>query len=160
MPTISRTKIQCYHCGEDCLTDKIRFADKIFCCEGCKMVYQIINQNGLCNYYDLNKNPGINQRITVRQDKFAFLDDRTILQQLISFQNDEQTQVTFYLPQIHCSSCLYLLENLYKLNAAIISSKVNFTRRELEIAFLNNKTSLRRSAELLTRIGYEPYISL
>jgi len=121
MPTISGTKIQCYHCGEDCLTDKIRFDDKIFCCEGCKMVYRIINQNGLCNYYDLNEKPGINQRMTVRQDKFAFLDDKIIHEQLISFQNDEQTQVTFFLPQIHCSSCLYLLENLYKLPSRSLS---------------------------------------
>ena len=124
------------------------------------MVYQIINQNNLCDYYNLNDNPGVTQRISVRKDKFTFLDDKPILQKLISFQNDEQTQVTFYLPQIHCSSCLYLLENLYKLDAGIISSKVNFTRREVEVAFLNKKTSLRKSAELLTSIGYEPYISL
>ena len=124
------------------------------------MVYQIINQNGLCNYYDLNQNPGINQRITIRSDKFAFLEDKTIQQQLISFQNDEQTHVTFYLPQMHCSSCLYLLENLYKLNEGIISSKVNFTRKEVEIVYLNKKTSLAKIAELLTSIGYEPHISL
>ena len=124
------------------------------------MVYQIISQNNLCEYYNLNENPGLNQRITVRVDKFAFLDDKIIQQQLISFQNDEQTQVTFYLPQIHCSSCLYLLENLYKFDAGVISSKVNFTRKEVEIIFLNRKTSLRKSAELLTSIGYEPYISL
>ena len=85
------------------------------------MVYRIINQNGLCNYYDLNEKPGINQRMTVRQDKFAFLDDKIIHEQLISFQNDEQTQVTFFLPQIHCSSCLYLLENLYKLPSRSLS---------------------------------------
>jgi len=124
------------------------------------MVYQIINQNNLCDYYTLNENPGLNQRIFVRKDKFNFLDDKTIQQQLIGFQNDDQTQVTFYLPQIHCSSCLYLLESLYKLDAGIISSKVNFTRREVEIAFLNKRTSLRKSAELLTSIGYEPCISL
>jgi Cu+-exporting ATPase len=160
MPTITSKTIQCYHCGEDSLTDKIRFDDKVFCCEGCKMVYQIINQNNLCDYYKLNENPGLNQRITVRKDKFAFLGDKVIQQQLICFQDDEQTQVTFYLPQIHCSSCLYLLENLYKLDAGVISSKVNFTRKEVEITFLNKKTSLRKSAELLTSIGYEPYISL
>jgi Cu+-exporting ATPase len=160
MSAISVTKIQCYHCGEDCLTDHIRFDEKIFCCEGCKMVYQIINQNGLCNYYDLNENPGTSRRIPVRNDKFTFLDDKTIHQQLISFQDEEQTRVTFYLPQIHCSSCLYLLENLYKLDKGIISSEVNFARREVEICFLNRKTSLRRSAELLAGIGYEPYITL
>lgn len=160
MPTISGAKVQCYHCGEDCITDEIYFESKLFCCEGCKMVYQIINHNDLCNYYNLNENPGINQRIAIRKDKFAFLDDRSIQQKLISFQDDEQTQATFYLPQIHCSSCLYLLEHLYKFESGIISSTVNFTRREVTISFLNKKTSLRKCAELLTGIGYEPYISL
>jgi len=160
MSATSITKIQCYHCGEDCLADDIGFDEKVFCCEGCRMVYQIINQNGLCNYYDLNENPGTTRRIPVRKDKFAFLDDKEIRQQLISFQDEEQTRVTFYLPQIHCSSCLYLLENLYKLDTGIISSVVNFAHREVEIVFLNAKTCLRRSAELLASIGYEPYITL
>jgi Cu+-exporting ATPase len=42
----------------------------------------------------------------------------------------------------------------------VISSKVNFARREVEIVFLNEKATLRKVAELLTRIGYEPHISL
>jgi len=160
MPVISVSKIQCYHCGENCVTDRIRSDEKMFCCEGCRMVYEIINENDLCNYYDLNENPGISRRISVRKDKFAFLDDKKIRQQLISFENEEQTRVTFYLPHIHCSSCLYLLENLYRLEQGIISSEVNFARKEIEIIFLNDKTSLRRCAELLTSIGYEPYVTL
>lgn len=160
MPAIADRKIRCYHCGEDCLNDRIRSEEKIFCCEGCKLVYQIINQNDLCDYYSLNEKPGINQRIPVRKEKFAFLDDVKIEQHLISFKDDNQTQLSLYLPQMHCSSCLYLLENLYRLNDGIISSKVNFTRKELEVAFLNSKTSLRKCVELLTSIGYEPHISL
>ncbi|MBS1653959.1 MAG: heavy metal translocating P-type ATPase metal-binding domain-containing protein [Bacteroidetes bacterium] len=157
---ITDKQIQCYHCGEDCVTEKIQFDDKIFCCQGCKMVYQIINKSELCEYYNLNETPGINQRITVRQDKFAFLDDEKIQDKLISFRDENQLRVTFYLPQMHCSSCLYLLENLYRLDPGIISSKVNFTRKEVDIVLLHPKSSLRKSAELLTSIGYEPYISL
>jgi Cu+-exporting ATPase len=124
------------------------------------MVFQILNQNDLCEYYNLNENPGISQRIKVREDKFAFLDDEKILLRLISFQDEKQVHVTFYLPQMHCSSCLYLLENLHRINRGIISAKVNFTRKEVEIVFLKQQTSLRKVAETLTGIGYEPYISL
>jgi Cu+-exporting ATPase len=124
------------------------------------MVFQIINQNGLCDYYAISKNPGSSQRIKVRKDKFSFLEDDNIRRSLISFTNETQTHVTFYLPQIHCSSCLWLLENLHRLNENIISSKVNFPRKEVDIIFNENKVSLRKIAELLTSIGYEPYISL
>jgi Cu+-exporting ATPase len=162
MPSTNLTtnKLQCFHCGEVCLNDKIHLQEKNFCCEGCKMVYQILNQSDLCEYYNLNENPGISQRIKVRKDKFAFLDDEKIQLQLISFRDDKQVHVTFYLPQMHCSSCLYLLENLYRLDAGVISSKVNFTRKEVDIVLLTDKTSLRKVAETLTSIGYEPYISL
>jgi P-type Cu+ transporter len=152
--------LHCYHCGETCPNEKIHSAEKIFCCEGCKMVYQILNQSDLCDYYNLNENPGISQRIKVRKDKFAFLNDEKIQLQLISFQDDKQVHVTFYLPQMHCSSCLYLLENLHRVDAGVVSSKVNFTRKEVDIVFLTPQTSLRKVAETLTSIGYEPYISL
>ncbi|MBS1574973.1 MAG: heavy metal translocating P-type ATPase metal-binding domain-containing protein [Bacteroidetes bacterium] len=153
-------KTQCYHCGEVCFSENIKVADKFFCCEGCKLVYQVLNQNDLCEYYNLNENPGITQRIKVRKDKFAFLDDESIQSKLISFRNDKEVHATFYLPQMHCSSCLYLLENLHKLDHGIISSKVNFTRKEATIVFAAGRISFRQVAELLTGIGYEPYISL
>ena len=152
--------ISCFHCGEICYDETITNKEKVFCCEGCKMVYQILNQNGLCDYYNLNENPGINQRINVRKDKFAFLDDKKIQSQLISFQDEKQVHVNFYLPQMHCSSCLYLLENLHRLNAGYLSGKVNFTRKEVDIVFMNPRNHPRKVAETLTSIGYEPYISL
>jgi len=158
--TAVSTKIVCYHCGDQCITKSIRTAGKNFCCEGCKMVYSILNQEGLCNYYSLNDNPGSSQATHVRKDKFAFLDNETIHSKLINFRSNSQVHVTFYIPQIHCSSCLYLLENLHRLNAGIVSARVNFSRKEVAIVFNDKKTSLRKVAELLTSIGYEPCISL
>jgi Cu+-exporting ATPase len=155
-----QTRLQCAHCGEDCPHENISLGGSHFCCAGCRSVYQLINQQGLCDYYALNQQPGAPQQVPVRKDKFAFLDDHRIVQQLISFQNAEQTRVVFYLPHIHCSSCLYLLEHLYKLQSGILAARVNFTRKEIEIDFNHQAITLRRIAELLTQIGYEPYISL
>lgn len=153
-------KISCYHCGETCPDKKIHTEEKFFCCEGCKMVYQILNESDLCDYYNLNKNPGISQRIKFRKDKFAFLDNEKVQRQLIHFEDEKQVHVNFYLPQMHCSSCLYLLENLHRLDEGVVSSKVNFTRKEVEIVFLKSATTLRKVTETLASIGYEPYISL
>jgi Cu+-exporting ATPase len=114
----------------------------------------------MCGYYEISNNPGLSQRIKIREDKFAFLDEEKIQASLISFRDEEQTHVTFYLPQMHCSSCLWLLENLYRLNDGVITSKVNFPRKEADIIFDHKKIPLRKVAELLTSIGYEPYISL
>jgi Cu+-exporting ATPase len=154
-----KTKVQCYHCGEDCDEKTIVAHDKHFCCDGCKMVFEILNKTGMCDYYTISDNPGTNQRIKIREDKFAFLDEQKIQNALLSFTNDSETHVNFYLPQMHCSSCLWLLENLHRLNEHVISSKVNFERKEADIVFDHRQVSMRQVAELLTSIGYEPYIS-
>ena len=154
------TTIQCYHCGEDCGHHPIIAHDKNFCCDGCKMVFEILNKNGMCDYYNIANTPGINQRIKIRPDKFVFLDNELIVNKLITYKDEEQTHLTFYLPQIHCSSCLWLLENIHKINEDVISSKVNFDRKEVDLVFNHQKISTRKLAELLTNIGYEPYISL
>ncbi|CAL1521165.1 heavy metal translocating P-type ATPase [Chitinophaga sp. MM2321] len=162
MATSPNTNIQisCYHCGEDCTDNEITLGEKIFCCSGCKMVYEILHQYDLCEYYDLNDQPGLNQRMMVRKDKFAFLDDEKISQQLVQFRDDTQTHVTFYIPHIHCSSCLWLLENLHRLDKGVQRVTVNFSKKEAAIIFSQQKTSLRHVAEILAAIGYEPYISL
>lgn len=150
----------CFHCGQDCGTQAIWAHEKAFCCTGCISVYEILNRSGMCSYYELSSNPGLSQRTAVRPDKFAFLDQAAIAEKLIVFREGSQTHTQFYLPQIHCSSCLWLLENLHRLNQHIISSKVNFALKEVYIVFDHEKVSLRKIAELLTSVGYEPYISL
>lgn len=149
----------CYHCGNDAFETPILFDEKTFCCEGCKTVYEILNQNNLCDYYDLNNNPGITVKNPEALKKFAVLDDAKVRQKLIQFTDGKQTKVTFYIPYIHCSSCVWLLEVLYKLNAGIISSQVNFLRKVVSVTFKEDQISLRQLAELLTNIGYEPKLS-
>ncbi|MBS1600868.1 MAG: heavy metal translocating P-type ATPase metal-binding domain-containing protein [Bacteroidetes bacterium] len=160
MQSKSQEKLICSHCGEDCGSDMISVGDNVFCCYGCRMVFGLLNENGLCDYYTLNKMPGINRRADVRKDKFSFLNDEKIKNRLVSFRNGTETHIQLYLPQIHCSSCLYLLENLRRLDKRIISSTLNFPRKEITIIFNENEISLRAVVELLCSIGYEPYISL
>lgn len=150
----------CDHCGEDCPSSRITLADKVFCCEGCRSVYQILHSNGLCTYYDLNPHPGISQKLQGRPDKFAFLDHPDIARKLIQYEDGREAHVTFYLPQIHCSSCLWLLENLRRLHTGILSSRVNFASKEVSLVYDPAGMRLRDVVELLTRIGYEPHLSL
>lgn len=124
------------------------------------MVYELLHEHDLCTYYDLNRQPGTAQRIQVRKDKFSFLEDARMQQPFISFKDAEQTHILFYIPNIHCSSCLWLLENLHKLDEGVQQVQVNFTKKEARIVFRHAETSMRSIAETLTSIGYEPYISL
>ncbi len=149
----------CYHCGDDCIT-LITEGDKNFCCQGCRQVYLLLNENNLCSYYNFDKNPGIKVTGKFASERFAYLEDESVIQKLVSFRSDTQTNVTFSLPQIHCSSCIFLLENLHRINEGIISSQTNFQRKEVFISFNEKMISLRKVVELLAFIGYEPFISL
>ena len=159
-PTETHTKTSCYHCGEDCKEEHIEAHEKHFCCQGCKMVFEILNQNGLCEYYDIDKNPGISQKIKVREGKFAFLDNKEIIDKLVHFAEGTQKHICFYLPQMHCSSCIWLLEQLPKLNKGVVKSTVNFLKKEITVVFEEDNISVRKLAELLTSLGYEPHVSL
>jgi Cu+-exporting ATPase len=152
------TELTCFHCGETCDNSKLAIDDKYFCCSGCRSVYLLLNSHKLDNYYCLNEVPG--QKVgNIQPEKFRYLDDENIARKLLTFSNNTQSSVTFYLPQIHCSSCLWLLEHLQKIDDRIIAAHVNFSTKEISITF-NNQLSLRKLAELLTSIGYEPHISL
>lgn len=149
----------CFHCGDKCEDHPISLGDKHFCCQGCCSVYQILHQNELEDYYCLNERPGKKVK-ALPKEKFAFLDEETIVDQLLLFRNEKQAQVSFYLPQMHCSSCLWLLEHLSEIDAYIIDSQVNFNNKTLKVTFQIQELSLRNLAELLAHIGYEPVIDL
>jgi Cu+-exporting ATPase len=153
-------KSSCYHCGEDCGQHPILLDEKPFCCEGCKMVYQILSENDLCTYYDLESHPGISLKSREQGTRFEYLDSPEIVDRLIEYQDESQTRITFYLPQVHCSSCIWLLEKLYKLRPGILHSQVNFLKKELYLSFDPETISLREVVELLTTLGYEPEINL
>ncbi len=153
------TKLVCYHCGDDCSDETVTLDGKVFCCTGCKLVYEILQENNLCSYYDLNKSPGVkNNNLTGR--RFNFLDEPSVQQKLITFKRGDEVHITLHIPSMHCSSCIWLLENFRKINSGVIRSEVNFMRKELRLVFDQSKTSLRQIAEQLTQTGYEPSLQL
>jgi Cu+-exporting ATPase len=149
---------QCFHCGDSCNDDVIKFKEKHFCCNGCKTVFEIFSDNDLTCYYNFQDNPGALP--TEIKGKYNFLDNIEIVENLLEF-NDNVTQiVTFYIPHIHCSSCIWILENLHKLKPEISSSQVNFPKKTVRITYNSKSISLKDTVLLLCSIGYEPYISL
>ncbi len=152
------SKDNCFHCGLDCKTDRIEFDQKAFCCNGCKTVYEILNQHELTSYYDLESAPGTVPNAI--KGKFDYLDNESIATQLIEFDDLDTAVANFYVPSIHCSSCIWVLENLQKLNSGVKVALVNFPKKEVRVTFRKSEISIKELVELITSIGYEPYISL
>ena len=135
------TQALCYHCGEDLPKVKYHTADKDFCCAGCMAVFKILSENNLCNYYVYNNNPG---RQFKNESHLEYLDEPKIIDQLLDYKQDSSSIITFYIPAIHCSSCIWLLEHLYKINPAIFSSRIDFLKKQVTISFNHTEISLRQ----------------
>lgn len=159
----SQSKTTCHHCGDDCLSESIAVDGKYFCCNGCKTVFEILSANALCDYYELENRPGINMNknsSSASAKRFDYLDDAEVQERLLDFKDETIAKVQFYLPQIHCSACIWLLENLYKINPTIRQSRVNFLKKEVYLTFEHQTLALKELVRLMATLGYEPKISL
>ncbi|MFT0713521.1 heavy metal translocating P-type ATPase [Flagellimonas lutimaris] len=148
----------CYHCGDECGKSSVEFDDKDFCCNGCKTVYEIFTSNGLSTFYEIEGKAGTTPN-EIRQ-KYDFLDNQEIVQQLVEFNEEGVQVISLSIPTIHCSSCIWVLENLNKLHSAITFSQVDFPKKTIRVTYKTEDFSLKALVLLLGSIGYEPYISL
>lgn len=149
----------CYHCGEPCEDERIMLAEKAFCCVGCKTVYELLAENNLDTFYALEANPGRTLRTQHKAD-YAFLEQPEVIAKLADYADDTLLKVTFKLPQIHCTSCIWLIEHLYKLDEGVRKSQVNFMSQEAYFQLDPQLISLRELVELLDRIGYAPQLQM
>lgn len=149
----------CFHCGQEIEKEHIFFDDKDFCCNGCKSVFEILNMNNLGNFYELNKSSGIRPN-SENNAQYDYLDTPEVFDKVVDFSEGNTTLVTFKIPVIHCSSCIWLLESLHTLEPNIHYSQVNFTRKTVQISFNSTEFPLSKIAKFLTNLGYKPIINL
>ena len=152
-------RVSCYHCGQPCDGDALTLLEKNFCCYGCKTVYEILAENNLCDYYSYQQTPGVHQRY-VSEESYAYLDEPALRRKVLLFESEEYASVSFYVPNIHCISCIWLLENLQRLLPGVIKSEVNFAGKKVKIDFHPGQVSPGAVARQLAAVGYAPQIHL
>lgn len=151
--------MNCYHCGEKCDSEQIEYQEKFFCCNGCKAVFEILHGNGMEKFYSIAESaPGVKLRAANEKVYFDFLVLEEYQEKLLLFKNDKFKKVQFYLPQIHCNSCIWLLENLSRINANISDSEVNFSTKKIQLT-IKNSYDLKSLAIFLDSLGYPPEFS-
>ncbi|QNH61699.1 heavy metal translocating P-type ATPase [Hymenobacter sediminicola] len=161
--TETLTHLACTHCGDDCPDEPIRLPEQPelhFCCQGCKAVYELLAASNLCTYYRLDEHAGQKVKPVELPGRFDYLALESVQSQLLAFRSESLARLTLTIPQMHCASCIWLLENLFKLNPGISASRVNFLRKELTVSYDPRATSLQEVVTLLAAINYEPQITL
>lgn len=154
------TKLLCQHCGEVCTEEVISSDDKVFCCNGCLAVYDLLHESGLQGYYESDLgSPGISLKNTGNMN-FEYLDHAEISSRVLNYRDNTLAIATFRTPQIHCASCVWLLENLSRINPHVKHSQVFFEKREVTIRFDISRLPLSELVRLLSKIGYKPDLNL
>ncbi len=156
--TAKNSQPECIHCGDPCGKGSLQENDLYFCCNGCRAVYNLLNDHDLDEYYSIENKPGLKPNRVGVENRFSYLDQENIREKLLDYTDGKVARISFSVPQIHCSSCIWLLENLYKINESVLSSRVDFQRRMLSVTFNIRELSLKDMVILLTSIGYEPEI--
>ncbi|HMR40331.1 MAG TPA: heavy metal translocating P-type ATPase [Ignavibacteria bacterium] len=169
--TTSKTGVKCHYCGNDCNETFIRFKDKYFCRHDCKDEFE----KSLPSLTSLPKaesscccssNEATNIKIEdpADQNKFNFLDDSEIRKKIVNqnrrYNGKNVTSVSLSIPGIHCTSCVGMLENIYRTNPGILSSKVEFLQKQIHIIFDSSVISLKEIVKVLSDAGYEAKIDL
>ena len=144
--------VNCYHCGDECSFDAVVSKGHTFCCTGCETVYGILQENNLDEYYKISNFPGVrNKNSQTHEEEIneEFIDEVKV------FENDSCVVYRFFVPQIHCSSCLWLLDGLDRLDDRILSSNSGLSNKMLEVR-VKPEMSAQELFTLLSRLGYRP----
>ncbi|MBU3741351.1 MAG: heavy metal translocating P-type ATPase, partial [Candidatus Kapabacteria bacterium] len=147
----------CHHCGDPCRDDTVTDGVHAFCCSGCKSVFQILQSHDMCEYYDLDSRAGVSMK-GIGGDEYAVLDDVEIERQFVEFEGNGIRRLRFETPTMHCASCVWLLEQLDRLDTGIVRSQVDLMRKLVRVDIDPARTSSRAVAGLLASIGYRPLI--
>lgn len=145
----------CFHCGDQIKSSPIINDSHSFCCSGCSTIYTLLKTHDLNSFYTLESGAGTKPK-TAYTGQFDFLEIDSLRNKFIEFEDENSFRTTLFLPQIHCSSCIYLLEQIKRIEPGVVSCQVNFIKREA--SFVANKAllSLKDLAILLNKIGYAP----
>ncbi len=150
----------CLHCGQPCVGAQVPSEEKPFCCLGCQTVHALLTENGLGQFYELNATPGSTASGAQKRERWSYIDDASVQEKLLDFSDDKVAKLTLHLPQIHCVACVWLLENLFRLDPGIVRSTVHFARREVSLTYFKHETTLSKVVAMLAAIGYEPTLTL
>lgn len=150
----------CRHCGEPCDRAAIASDAGTFCCAGCQSVFSLLSTYGMTAFYTCDVRPGVSQRAAGDRDpgRFAALDDADVARRFVTMRSSGLARVVFPTPSMHCASCLWLLEQLWRFHPGIVRSEANLMNRTVAVEFKPGDISLRAVAEQLAALGYEPVL--
>jgi Cu2+-exporting ATPase/Cu+-exporting ATPase len=142
-------ELACSHCGlKFHTTDIVAAGEPWFCCSGCRTVYQLLQEKGLGRFYDLKR-----EGYCLRPATPANVHD-------ISYGawDSPRREHRLYLEGVHCSACLWLIEQLPNvLPQDVQSARLDLGHSMLKLQ-LTPDGQLSKVARMIDTWGYFPHL--
>ena len=143
----------CDHCllefpERDAVRSGNNGTSRVFCCHGCLGVYQLINSEGLDDFYRKRSKwqPGPASGQTVDLAAFA--------ENIRPAGTDAETDIV--LDGIRCASCVWLNEKILMKTQGVISAQVNYATHRARIRWNPAEIGIEAILKRISSIGYTP----
>ncbi len=143
---------QCLHCGNT-LGHFWQLADGPFCCRGCAGVYRLIHAENLDRYYDLKPDTTAPSS-ELRPDNFGWLDKLLASRESTTGSNSGPLRLDLDIQGVHCAACVWLIEELFRRQAAGIQIRINPTLGKVELVWDLNRGDLKEYLVEIEKFGY------
>lgn len=153
--TPREVRTSCTHCGLDVPAARRRDCGPSFCCAGCEAAFSVINDAGLAAYYGF----GVRRQAPVLASGRAFAEfDHPAFRTLyVRDRGDGLSEVELYLENVHCASCIWLVERASLTIPGVASAELDVGRSRVRLVWDREATPLSDVARFLDSLGYVPH---
>ena len=147
----------CAHCGLPVARANAAGEPPLFCCAGCRTVYDIVHASGLSGYYAYRE-PGAAVPARPRSPRrYQELDDPSFQAQHCQATDNGEKSVELLLEGVHCSACVWLVERVGRVVPGVKSSRLDLSRNVVALTWDSERTELSQIARGLQSLGYTPH---
>ncbi|AOE50598.1 heavy metal translocating P-type ATPase [Kangiella sediminilitoris] len=151
----------CYHCGLPIPANtkkslEVLGKERLFCCEGCYAVADMIVTSKLDDYYKFRTETADKpEHVTHLESELAAYDQQQVQEDyLLDSSSETEKSVLLYSEQVRCSACAWLIERkINKLNG-VNSVQVNVTSQVIHLKWRPEDVALSTILKQLHHLGY------
>ena len=142
----------CAHCSSE-VNPKTgiyeKETDKYFCCEGCRSVYHLINDEGFGSFYTKRTDWEAAPVEQIEADEEYFETSLEVL------KNGDYS-LSIVISGIRCAACIWLIESSALKDDRIKSFRINYANHKAKVIFNPKDISVKEVLQKITRLGYCP----
>ncbi len=155
---ISTATTTCSHCGQLVIGSQERdVKGLIFCCEGCRAIFDWLRASSLDGYYDLMAQSGKKApQAFIGEDYQGFLKSLETQGTLVGLGRwrGSKHDLALSCSEITCAGCGWLLERILQDEKGVKTFDVDFLHGEAYLEYDSSETSLKKILSILAGFGY------